>query len=221
MLIFILAACGSDDAGPDGESESEGSNTETEETEDEGSNEDTEASEGEEETGEEMSAEENESTDASVGDTVSSDAGEMTLVSRTDDVGTFESGPITMDITKVNGVSGELSQEMQDYMEMEQVEYIQVDMEVSNSSEEDIIFYASQATMITDTGEQLESDMMLSDHIDGEFLGEVNKQGSSFYILENSKAEDVNSVTLRYDPASNSDYEDLGEELEIEVELER
>jgi len=61
--------------------------------------------------------------------------------------------------------------------------------------------------------------MLLSDHIDGEYIGLVKKSGTSFYILENSKAEDVESVRLIYSAPTNSDYEDIGKEIDIEVEL--
>ncbi|WP_117168839.1 hypothetical protein [Paraliobacillus sediminis] len=207
LLVFLLAACGSED------SETNTTSTDTNETEEQNK-------EAEEEP-EEMSSEENESTEAKVGDTITSEAGEMTLVSRTDDVGTFETGSIIMTVEKVNGVSGVLSPEMVEYLEQEELEYIQVDMIVENTSEENITFYASQATMTTNTGEQLEPDMFLSDHIDGEFIGQVNKSGSSFYILENSKAEDVESVRLIYSAPTNDDFETVGEEVDFEVELKK
>ncbi|MBP1969130.1 hypothetical protein J2Z83_001233 [Virgibacillus natechei] len=94
-------------------------------------------------------------------------------------------------------------------------------MEVENTREEDTIFYASQATLTTNTGEQLEPDMFFSEHIDGEFIGPVTKSGSSFYILENSKAEDIESIRLIFSGASNEDWEDIGEEIDIEIELEK
>ncbi|MBN9653240.1 hypothetical protein J0K78_03100 [Halobacillus sp. GSS1] len=221
LLIVALAACGGEDntetSGSVGEEQkAEETTTDETETTDVSSSDNEDSDEGET-----MTAEENENKEAEVGDTVTSEAGEQTLVSRTDDIGEFESGPITLTIEKVNGVSGTLKGEVAEYMDMEEIEYIQVDMKVSNSSEEDVNFYASQATMTTNTGEQLEPDMMMSDHIDGEYLGQVNKEGSSFYILENSKAEDVTSVTLHYDAAHDMDFEDLGEKIKIEVELEK
>ena len=168
---------------------------------------------------EEMTVEENDSKDAKVGDTVKSKAGEMKMVSRNDDVGTFKTGPIKMQIKKVNGVSGKLAGETAEMLDQKEIEYIQVDMTVENTSEENVTFYASQAVMTTNTREQLEPDMLLSDHIDGEYIGSVKKSGTSFYILENSKAEDVESVRLIYSAPTNSDYEDIGKEIDIEVEL--
>ena len=38
-------------------------------------------------------------------------------------------------------------------------------------------FYLGQATIITNTKEQLESDMLLSEHIEGDYLGQVAHEG--------------------------------------------
>lgn len=95
-------------------------------------------------------------------------------------------------------------------------------MNVENTSEDDVNFYASQATLITDTGEQLESDILFSEHIHGEFLGAVSKSGDSAYILKNGNAEDVQSVELRYSAATDMEaWHELGEEIVVEAELER
>ncbi len=206
-ISIVLVACGGDT-----------NDTGEEDTTSEDTNEEQEQSE----TNEEEPEEEVEDTgEAQVGDTITNEAGEMTLVSRTDDVGTFESGPIKLTIDKANGVSGKLSDEMAEMMETEELEYIQVDMTVENTTEENITFYASQAVMTTNTGEQLEPDMWLSDHIDGEYIGQVTKTGTSHYILENSKAEDVESIRLIFSAPSNEDWEDVGEEIDIEIDLEK
>ena len=210
LMVTILAACGDSSANIDGESEEEikEENASSDETE-----------EADKDEGETMTAEENETEEAAVGDVVTSEVGEATLVSRTDDVGTFESGPIKLTVEKANGVSMAVSDEYYDFFETDQLEYIQVDLQVENTSEDNITFYASQAIMTTSTGEQLEPDMLMSDHIDGEYFGEVNKSGTSFYILENSDAEDVESIRLIFSAASNENFEDIGEEIDIEVEL--
>ncbi|MBN8235776.1 hypothetical protein JF544_10985 [Halobacillus kuroshimensis] len=212
VFLMALSACGTEESsGSDTTADDASSTEETEQGTDTESKE-TDAPET-------MTAEENENKDAKVGDTVTSEAGEQTMVSRTDDVGTFESGPISLTIEKVNGVSGTLKGEAAALMDKEEIEYIQVDMKTSNSSEDHITFYASQAVMTTNTGEQLEPDMLMSDHIDGEYLGQVNKEGTSFYFLKNSKAEDVESITLYYSAALNENFEDIGEEIEVDVNL--
>ncbi|AXF54752.1 hypothetical protein [Salicibibacter kimchii] len=236
--MLVLAACG---GGGESESESNGDNGgDAEATEESGEQASAEADEGEaeaeeEETSTDDDASESESANADtsegdgditeggneVGETVTNDAGETTLVSLNDDIDTIESGPITLDIEKVNGASATFDDEMAVEMFGEESEYIQLDMTVENTSEDDVTFYASQATMITDTGEQLEPEMMASDHIEGEFLGQVEKSGTSIYMLENSTADEVESVELRFDAPHDQDWEDVGESIETEIDLEQ
>ncbi|KGX85043.1 hypothetical protein [Pontibacillus litoralis] len=209
VFAVVLTACGNDDSSSENKDDAKAA--------DESSNEDATK----EKDSEKMTTEENESKEASVGDVVTNEGGEMTLVSRTDDVGTFESGPIKLTINKANGVSGKLKGDLAAMMETEEIEYIQVDMKVENNSEENIEFYASQAVMTTNTGEQLEPDMLMSDHIDGEYIGAVNKEGSSYYILKNSKAEDVESIRLIFSAPQDTDWENVGEEIDIEIDLKK
>ena len=216
-LASILAACGGDTDETNIENDLEESPPE----ESADNNQEEQATDDSEEVTATMTAEENEENEAAVGDVVTNEAGESTLVSRSDDVGTFESGPIKMTIEKANGVSMKVNPDYVDVFGGEELEYIQVDMTVENTSEEHITFYASQATLTTSTGEQLEPDMLMSDHIDGEYLGAVTKSGTSFYILENSKAEDVESIKLFYSAAIDEDWEDVGEKIEVEIPLEK
>lgn len=204
LFATLLVACG----GNSEETPSNESDENSEETEDTEGN----ASDSNDE-------EENEEQENKVGDTVTNEAGESLLVSRTDDVGTFESGPIKLTIEKANGVSMKVNDDYVDMLGGKELEYIQVDMTVENTSDDHISFYASQATMTTSTGEQLESDMLMSDHIDGEFLGAVTKSGSSFYFLENSKAEDVESIKLFYSAPHDENFEDIGDKIEVEIPL--
>jgi hypothetical protein len=216
FFTVTLAACGSaEDTSDSDANANEEAAEETAANEAESSDENEEAEEGET-----MTSEENEGNEAKVGDTITSDVGEATLVSRTDDVGTFESGPIELTIEKANGAAMKVSDEYVDMFDgQEELEYIQLDMTVENTSEDHITFYASQAVMTTDSGEQLDPNMLLSDHIDGEFLGEVTKSGTSFYFLENSSAEEVESINLFFSAASDENFESVGEEIEVEIPL--
>jgi len=67
----------------------------------------------------------------------------------------------------MNFASSVLSDQMPELFESESIYYIQIDLNIENTSDEDIIFYVSQATIVTSTGEQLENDMLISDHISG------------------------------------------------------
>jgi hypothetical protein len=184
-------------------------------------NEDVEESENNMNADEEEAADEmaEDGWETEVGETVENEGGTFTLHARQDDIDTIETGPVVIDIEQVNAASGELAPDLAEMMETEELDYVQMDLTVENTGEEDISFYASQATIATSTGEQLESDMWLSDHIDGDMMAGTSHSGSFFFVLENSNAEDVESVRITWSAPSNEDFEDVGEDVDIEIEF--
>nr|WP_289038202.1 DUF4352 domain-containing protein [uncultured Allobacillus sp.] len=225
LLVLSLVACGGEAEAENVDNEDEEQSSEDEQAEEDESEAETEntydveESEKDEDESETMTHDENQNKEAHEGDVVTSEIGDARVVSRVDDFGTFESGPIKVTIDKANGVSLDVSDGYVEYFETDQLEYFQVDLTVENTSEDKITFYASQATMTTSTGEQIEKDRMQSDHIDADFLGPVTKNGTLIYTLENSNAEDVESIKLFFSAPLNDNWDDMGEELEIEIPL--
>lgn len=213
VSVITLAACG-EGADTDA-SASESNDPQTEETasNENNTNED-----------EEVEDEEEKETDSNwetqVGESVETEGGLFTLIARQDQIETVETGPMTLDIPQLNVQDVKLSDDLIEFVGFEPTGIIQIDMEVSNTSDDDINFYASQATITTNTGEQLESDMWFSDHIDGEFLGQVNKSGSIYYLLTDSDPEEVESIRIMISaPSTLEDWEDTGEEVDFEVNV--
>ncbi|WP_078592978.1 hypothetical protein [Evansella clarkii] len=243
--LLVVAACGGEEADVDEDNRNaQNMNNNTEynldddaddgnDNEEDGTNnnglEDTDPDLNDNETNEEAAGDENDEDlgedladdtwETEVGDTIENEGGVFTLHNRQDDIDTIETGPIIMDIQQVAAVSGELTGEMADFLETDELDYIQVDIQVENTADEDITFYAGQARMSTSTGEQLESDMWLSDHIDGEMMAGTSQSGSFFFVLENSNAEEVESVRLVWSAPHDEDWEDAGDEVDIEVEF--
>jgi hypothetical protein len=237
--LLTVAACGSEGANEAANADSESSNGNNEETSESNNDSSNEAEENDtdnnsenaeaDEEAEEVNNEVNEDTEevtdevaeegweTSVGETVENEGGTFTLHARQDDIDTVETGPVVMEIEQVNAASGELSPDLAAMMESENIEYVQMDITVENTGEEDITFYASQATIATSTGEQLESDMWMSDHIDGEMMSGTSHSGSFFFILENSNAEDIENVRITWSAPHDEDFNDIGEEVDIEA----
>ncbi len=157
--------------------------------------------------------------EAEVGDTVTTEAGDMTLIAQNDDIDTIETGPFKVNIEQVNAVSGDLNPQSAQMFDTEQLEYIQIDLQAENTSEEDLTFYAGQAQIVTNTGEQLESDMWMSDHIEGDFMGGVTQEGTLIYLLEQSQAEEIETVRIVISAPQDEDWQEVGEEIDFEVEL--
>lgn len=94
-----------------------------------------------------------------------------------------------------------------------------IEMSGENTSEEDMSFYLGQAIAVTNTKEQLEPDMLLSEHIEGEYLGKVEHQGYNVYVLKNSKVEDLKSIELRISAPNNANLESVGEDVKHVIEV--
>lgn len=225
-MIAFLSAC-SEESDADSESNGEDSEEQQEETQsDEESEDDSSDDSGNDESSDEESSEESEetsegTTETEIGETTENEGGTFTLHSRNQEAQTFETGPVELTVEKVVAASGELNAELANMMDTDEIDYIQVDLAVENTSEEDITFFSGQGEMATSTGEQLEPDMLMSDHIDGEMMGNTNASGSFFYVLENSNAEDIESARLVFSAPTNQDFEDIGEELDFEIELKK
>lgn len=89
-----------------------------------------------------------------------------------------------------------------------------------NTADEDVSFYLGQAIAITNTKEQLETDMFLSEGIQGDYLGKVRHEGSNVYILKNSTVDELKTIELRITaPTDNVNYEPLGEDASVTIEV--
>lgn len=101
-----------------------------------------------------------------------------------------------------------------------EVALVVLDVTVENTSEEDVSFYMDQATLISSTKEQVDANMWLSDHIDGDYLGQVVKSGTLMYILPNSNADDISSISLRISAPIDTEWNTLSEDISIDLSFE-
>lgn len=100
-----------------------------------------------------------------------------------------------------------------------EVTCVAVNASAENTSADTMYFYIGQATLTSNTKEQVEANAILSEYIDGEFLGNVIHSGSMVYILPNSVATDVTSITLHIDAPSGSDYMPNGDAVSVDIAL--
>ncbi|WP_069366318.1 hypothetical protein [Salisediminibacterium beveridgei] len=210
--LLVVAACGNDNEGnEDTNVNAGGNNTE----ENASNNQEANGTNDSDDAADEIAED---GWETEVGETVENEGGVFTLHARADDIDTIETGPVVMEVEQLNAQSGELSGEMADFMETDQLELIQMDISVENTSDEDIMFYADQAEIATSTGEQLQADMWLSDHLGGDMMGNTSSSGTIFFVLENSNAEDVEDVRITWSAPNNEDFESIGEDVDITVE---
>lgn len=101
----------------------------------------------------------------------------------------------------------------------EEVHAFTIQLAGENTSDEDISFYLDQAIAVTNTKEQLEPDMFLSEHIDGEYLGQVRHEGYNVYILQNSTVDELETIELRIMAPVDSEFNMVGEDVSHTIEV--
>ncbi|QFT87799.1 Telomeric repeat-binding factor 2 [Bacillus sp. THAF10] len=197
LLVVVMTACTSD---------------EKENTEDNKPN--------DHEFAEEIPESEAEESQVPVGETAHTEGGSFTYHARNNRLKPIETATYTVDFDKVSAISGELAGGFKEYLGEDEIEYIQLDIEVTNKSDANINFDAYSAKIVTSTGETIETpNPMLSSQIEGKFAPEEMKQGSIFFLLEKSKAEEVEWVQIIMKAPLDENNKEIGEELNIKVKL--
>lgn len=213
--VLVLSACGSDTTDISEESETTSSDTgaeeQLEETEDTAETEETEE-EVEEDT---EVVDENVQEDESMKATNTYTNKELGI--------TGEIGPMQYEIQgiqlKIIEPKDEATAGLFEVAVGDEVHAFTVQLAGENTADEDMSFYLGQATAITNTKEQLDPDMFLSDYIDGEYLGQVRHEGHNVYILKNSTVDELESIELRILAPSDSEFNNVGEDASHIIEV--
>ncbi len=136
---------------------------------------------------------------------------------------TGETGPFkytieAVQVSKLTATTDEMA-EMLGIEKDREVALVAINASAENTTENTLSFYIGQATLTTNTKEQVETEGFLSEYINGEFLGNVKNSGNLIYILKNSKAEDITNLTLHIDAPHNENFENIGDEVKIDISL--
>lgn len=133
----------------------------------------------------------------------------------------IEMGPIKLFIDGLMVLEVEPNEDMKElvFEDQDKVRAIVTNMRAENTSEDDVEFYPNQSIMVTDTGEQVESDMLLMGDIGGEFLGKVKMEDQTWWILKDPD-KDIKTVKMIINPPSDANsFDDLSEEKRLEFEV--
>ncbi|WP_078592990.1 hypothetical protein [Evansella clarkii] len=214
--VMVLSACGGEEQNEHPQ-DNEGNPSDADENQINDNGEGDTAQDGDDENGDAADDLAADGAEADAGETIENEAGEFTVQQRQEDTDTIESGPVVLEIEQAVAASGDISGELADQLREDEIDYVQVDITVENTGDEEVNFYVSQPMLITDTGEELRSNRWLNDHLAGEPLEEGTQSGSLFFVLEETSAEEIESATLVWDAPFDEDWEDVGDDVEAEV----
>lgn len=109
---------------------------------------------------------------------------------------------------------------MFDVKKGDEVVAIVFNVEIENTTDKDVSFYTDQAKLITNTKQQVDTAMILSDDVGGDLLGKVKKEGNIVYILKNDKAKDLKTLELRIDaPVDSKTFDSLGDNIKLNLKV--
>ncbi|XQA17992.1 hypothetical protein ACN6MS_01365 [Bacillus licheniformis] len=135
---------------------------------------------------------------------------EMTLVGVSNKEASASSGPIKVKIKKVRAS-----------ITSDKQSYIEVQLETENTSDKTVEFFANQAVLTTNTGEQIDrASREYSDKVGGTFNGSVKKEGSLFFFPKD-KVENIDWVKLFIKGACDENVDPIGEKIEVKINLQK
>lgn len=200
LLVVVIAACSADEK-ENTEANEEGFAEETEERE-------------------------NEESLIPIGETAETEGGSFTYHARNNRLKPIETDSFSIKVDKVSVMSGKLAGGFKEYLGQEEIEYIQFDLEVENKTSDSLNFEAYQASIVTSSGEEIvapDSRLTTKSEDTGElnekFTGGEKKQGAIFFLLEETKAEDVEWVQINMKAPLDENNEKVGEDVNIKVKL--
>lgn len=135
-----------------------------------------------------------------------------------------ESGPIkynikAIQVSKLTATTDDMASAL-DVEKDKEVTLVAMDIEVENTSEKTISFYPDQSEITTNTKEQVSSELFLSDSVGGDYIGKVKKSGTVFFILKNSSADDIDTITYHVDAPCDENFESVGDKVSVELKFE-
>ncbi len=121
-------------------------------------------------------------------------------------------GPIIFQIDKVQTVRLEVASDYRFlFDEQEEVTIVSFNVIVENTSDETVSFHPNQARLVTNTGEQVDADIIISEDVGGEFLGKVKKEGGVLFHVE-SMPEELTEVRFVVEGPYDDSFSTIAED---------
>ena len=121
-------------------------------------------------------------------------------------------GPIQFAIDKVQTSRLTVAEAYSDSFDgQEEVTVVAMNMLVENTVDETMSFHPNQATLVTNTGEQVSSDLWFSDDVGGEFMGKVKKEGNVLFFVK-AKPEELTDLKVVIDGPFDENFDKVAED---------
>lgn len=130
---------------------------------------------------------------------------------------TQTTGPFKVDVVGVNVARIDFNQEFTDLFG-DNPTLIGIDFRIENTTDDTVSIHPDQSKLVTDTQEQVNSMLFLSDSVGGEYYGRVIKEGTVYFHLK-SNAPDITNLRLILDGPYDVNFNSIGEQIEFAIDL--
>lgn len=121
-------------------------------------------------------------------------------------------GPIIFQIDKVQTLRLQVSSDFRFmFDDKKEVTIVSFNVIVENTSDDTVSFHPNQARLVTNTGEQVDADIIISEDVGGEFLGKVRKEGGVLFHVDSMPAE-LTEVRFVVEGPYNDQFNKIAEE---------
>ncbi|WP_214760036.1 DUF4352 domain-containing protein [Exiguobacterium sp. s129] len=121
-------------------------------------------------------------------------------------------GPIIFQIDKVQTLRLQVASDFRFmFDEKKEVTIVSFNVIVENTSDDTVLFHPNQARLVTNTGEQVDADLIISEDVGGEFLGKVKKEGGVLFHVDSMPAE-LTEVRFVVEGPYNDQFNKIAEE---------
>lgn len=157
--------------------------------------------------------------------------GEFYRYNQIEDIGTYETGPIIIDVEMAETINGSMNEDIASYDtdEYKDMEIISVQLKFGLNEEiEDNLSFSNNENihLVTDTDEMVnQPDQSLSSVIDMPTLKNAQQFNAAPYSryfmfqLEESTAQEIKKATLLIDAPIDNEGKSVGKDLEIELDF--
>ncbi|WP_200411706.1 hypothetical protein [Virgibacillus salexigens] len=155
--------------------------------------------------------------------------GEFYKYKSLNDIGTYETGPVVVNLERVEVVRGSFNQDYSEVYNVEADETLEmINFHIKfelNKEIDNFTFNQEHLHVITDNSEKIEKPNELLSSVVHASILKSPKDNSERYLrqfsfrLKESTAEKIEKATLIIDPPVDSNGDLLGEEIEIEVDF--
>lgn len=91
-----------------------------------------------------------------------------------------------------------------------------IDQYAENTSDDTLTIYMGQTEIVSNTKEQAQQNMWVSDYMESEYKGKVRQEGAAYFVLEKTDANDIESIKMYIDGPLDEAWDQVGEDVEID-----